>query len=122
MDYNPIAWSTTQTIRASGARITLMEPGDASYDPATSTNSADPGKYEGHAVRSEYSTREIDGTNIKSGDAKFLLAVHDINDKPMPRPVEGDTLTFGGETLRVVKSTPVSPAGVAVMWKTQARR
>lgn len=122
MDYEQAARDTTQTIREEGARITLTRPGEASYDPATSTNNAGPGKHEGHAVRSEYSTREINGTSIQSGDMRFLVAVHDINDKPMPRPVEGDTVTFAGETLRVVESKPVAPAGVAVMWKTQARK
>jgi hypothetical protein len=122
MDYEQAARDTTKTIREEGARLTLNRPGGANYDPATSINSAEPGKSEGHAVRSEYSTREIDGTSIKSGDVRFLVAVHDINDQPMPRPEEGHTVTFAGETWRVVKSMPVSPAGVPVLWKTQARK
>jgi hypothetical protein len=122
LDYAAIALRTTQTIRKSGARIDLIKPGTPSYDVATSTNLAEPAKSEGHAVRSEYSTREINGTSIRSGDAHFLMAVHDINDRPMPRPVEGDALVFAGETLRVVKSTPVAPAGIAVTWDTQARQ
>jgi hypothetical protein len=122
MDYAQAARDTTQTIRTEGARLTLTRPGAASYDPATSTNSAEPSKSEGHAVRSEYSTREIDGTSIKSGDVRLLVAVHDINDRPMPRPEEGHTITFAGETLRVVESKGVAPAGVPVLWKTQARR
>lgn len=122
MDYEQTARDTTQTIRAEGARVTLSKPGGSSYDPATSTNSADPAKTEGHALRTEYSTREIDGTSIRSGDVRFLVAVHDINDRQMPQPIEGDSLSFGGETWRVVVSRPVSPAGVPVMWKTQARK
>jgi hypothetical protein len=122
MDYAQAARDVTQTIREEGARIDLTRPGGANYDPATSTNSAEPGKSEGHAVRTEYSTREIDGTSIKSGDVRFLVAVHDVRDRPMPRPQEGEMLTFSGEIWRVVESMPVSPAGVPVMWKTQARK
>lgn len=122
MDYESVARNTTQTIRENGARLTLTRAGESSYDPATSTNIAEPVKHEGHAVRTDYATREIDGTSVLSGDVRFLLAVHDINDRPMPQPVAGNLLTFAGETWRVVISRPVSPGGVAVLWKTQARK
>lgn len=122
MDYASTALDTTRTIREEGGRITLTRQGEPSYDTETSTNAADIRVHEGHAVRTEFATNQIDGTSIMSGDERFLIAVHDINDQPMPRPVEGHTVTFVGEKLRVVKSKPVAPAGIPVLWDTQARR
>jgi hypothetical protein len=122
MDYNAIALRTTQTIRRTGAPIKVSRAGDSSYDPETSTNSAGPVVKNGHAARSEYSSQQIDGTSILSGDVRFLMAVHDANNQPMPQPVAGNELTFAGETFRVVISKPVAPAGIAVTWDTQARK
>jgi hypothetical protein len=121
MDYVSIASETSQAIRDAGAPLKLMRSGGNAYDPASSTNSPNVTAFDGFAVQGSYNTREIDGTSIRWGDARFLIAIDGRAGK-VPRPVEGDTITFAGETFRVVITRPLQPGGVPVLWDTQARR
>lgn len=118
IDYAEIARDTLEAIREAGAPITITHQVPGEYDPAISTVGEPVTKrYTGYAVQSRYRSAEIDGTRIRSGDAKFLIATDGV-----PRPESNWEITFAGEKWKVVETTPVQPGGVPVIWMVQARR
>ena len=71
--------------------------------------------YEGYAIVESYEQKLIDEALVKAGDRK-LYAVG----IPEPKP-ESDRIRFGTRVYSVVKSLPVAPGGVAVMYEVQVR-
>ena len=68
-------------------------------------------------VAGQYELRDIDGTVILSGDRRLYVAAEGLTVQPEP----SDEITYGGETLTVVNSSPVNPAGTALLYDVQVR-
>lgn len=120
MDYAEVRANASASIRDTGGPMMLTQAGAADYDPATSTADTPTKSYNGFAVQSLYSARDIDGTTILAGDARFLVAIDGVSED-IPKPASGDLIAFAGKTFRVVETIAVQPGGVPVMWKVQAR-
>lgn len=100
---------------ASGA-ITRTTAGGG-YDPATGGTGGGGG---GESVQActaavvSYDAKEIDGTNIRAGDARVLIA-------PTATPIAGDVIEVAGRRLVVINVNTVAPAGLVVLHDVQAR-
>lgn len=108
-----------------GATITLTRPATdpGTYDPATgAVTAATPVSYTGLAFRESYSLRDIDGTLIKLGDVKLLVAPLQTNGTALPTPNKGDTITFDSTVYGVESCAPWDFAGEVVAFTVQARK
>ena len=65
-------------------------------------------------VQTEYKAAEIDGTRVVVGDVKFLC-------KASPAMQVGDVLTISGNSLRVINTNPLNPAGTVLLYQLQLR-
>ena len=66
-------------------------------------------------VRDDWTQRQVDGTLIRADDQWFIMDAS-------AEPREDDRMTVQGVALRVVRSKPLNPGGVALMYEVQARR
>lgn len=67
------------------------------------------------AVVQMYARGQIDGTIIKQGDRRIMLAATG------PRPSTADTLEVAGTDYRILNVDEVAPSGVAIYYELQAR-
>jgi len=106
-------------IKKYGQQILLRPPVIASIDPVTSTIT--PGAtvdYTGYAIEEEYAQRDVDGTNIKRGDKKLLIAV----DITIP-PITPDFKVIMASTVwHVIDCKPTSPGGITIVYTAQIRK
>lgn len=72
-------------------------------------------------VRTEFTTQEIDGTNILAGDVRFLLSPEDANGVNVPKPKSGDAVEFDGVRYSVVASKAWNYAGLDCGFVAQGR-
>lgn len=87
------------------------------YNPDTgATSDGGESVWSASGVEFGYQQREVDGTLIKQGDRRVLIAPS-LGTTPQP----GDTVTLGASRLEVISSNPLQPAGVVVLHEVQAR-
>jgi hypothetical protein len=110
-------------IRKWGLQVTLTRTTPGAYDPATgSTGAASTATYSGFAFRENFALRDIDGTLIKHGDVRLLIAPMQADGTAMPVPQTAtDVLTFDGTSYTVVGPDPFKPANESVFFYVHAR-
>lgn len=120
--YRDLAEGAAELIAELGQPCTLAREGTGGgvYDPETSTTTdASPdASYPGNAVKLDYETKDIDGTDIRSGDVRFLIG---FDLQAEPKSDETITLTRDASKWRVVKCKPLDPGGFVVLYDVQAR-
>lgn len=102
-----------------GEAVTLTRPSSSAaiYDPATGiATPVSPATYTGQGYPYRYESSEIDGTNVRVGDQRLLLAT-----SGMVLPQTGDTVIVGGTTYSVVRGRQERVAGTAVFYEAQIR-
>ena len=116
-NYGKTAATSTALITKFGQKISVSR-GSGAYDPATGALTGNVTQSAiGVGVALDYKQFEIDGTLIKVGDRKILIAPN-----LSITPATGDIITFlGGEKLEVKASKPVAPSGIIVLHEVQAR-
>lgn len=116
IDYAEIADGVLESIAEAGQPVTLHRKGPPG--PFVPGQPVMPTvlDYPGTGALFGYKQRDIDGTLIKHGDQRLLLA-------PQIEvvPKSGDTVTVGAKVYNVVDVGIVAPAGVAVLYKLQLR-
>lgn len=116
IDYDEIAAGALESISEAGQPVTLHRKGPPG--PFVPGQPVTPSvlDYPGTGALFGYKQRDIDGTLIKHGDQRLLLA-------PQIEfaPKTGDTVTVGARVYNVVDVGIVGPAGVAVLYKLQLR-
>jgi hypothetical protein len=115
--YDDIAATAVELLAEFGAPVTLTSVATGSYDPATGQGATTPTNYPATGVKLDYEQREIDGTNIRSGDQRVYLAP-DL----AVTPKTGDRLTVGASVFQIIASRPLSPATTTVLHDVQVRR
>lgn len=65
----------------------------------------------------DYTSREIDGTQIRAGDKKAIISTQGL----AISPTTDDRLVIGSEVHEIVRIMPLSPGGTVVIWQAQAR-
>lgn len=116
--YDDMADVSAEMLEEFGQAIALIRTTDGVYDPNTSrVVGATTSTFTGFGAAFEYEQRAIDGTNIRIGDRRVYLG-------PTlgTTPQTGDTLILAdGTRLSVVRSRPLSPAGIVVLHEVQGR-
>lgn len=99
--------------RARTVRLRRVTAGE--YDPATGKVVQTEVDHEAIGVFLDYAQRDIDGTLIRVGDRRVLMA------PDAPRPLTGDAVAVDDQVLCVVAVRVTEPAGVAVLYELQVR-
>lgn len=115
-DYNALAAMATRLISRRGAPIAFFGSRNEAYDPSSGTVDGSMKKGSGAAIRMEYSLRDIDGDQIRNGDARFYVTVE------TGAPQQNDYFTFDGEQWQVISVRQLKPATVALRYEVQGRR
>ncbi len=117
MDYTALVISTAEKIRKNGRAVVFRKAGTV------------PADYSVFAVdisseRVGFVDRLRDGSSIKEGDRRFMLAAVDANGATIPVPAPNDTLFLGttaGRKLAIVSVLPLSPGEIPVFYEVQCR-
>jgi len=70
--------------------------------------------YTGLAIQSSYSHYLGKDVSIQAGNMRLYI-------RDTPKPLAGDLVSFGTDTLTVVSAKPVAPGAVAIMYDTQLK-
>ncbi len=114
--YDEMVELAEESISDFGQSVTLVTAGnEADYDQYGNVQAATPDvEVEGLGCTLNYKFNEIDGTVIKTGDAKMLYQGE--------APAIDMTVTLEGAKWRVVALNPLNPAGILVMYSLQLRK
>jgi hypothetical protein len=69
-------------------------------------------------ILDDFRAAEVDGTVVKAGDRRYMLAASGMTLVPQP----GDALTEDGDIFRVVQVQAVRPAGTDLLYILQVRK
>lgn len=119
INYEQIAQDTLSTIQNAGTPVVVTRVNEGAFDP--SSGNTLPGSEvtaTGQGVLTQYKTMDVDGTVIKRGDMKLLLAASGL----ALEPTTNDTVTIGSDVWTVLYVESVEPATVPVLYKVQIRR
>ena len=106
-----------QAFTAEGRPCVYSRSAGQTYDASTGGMTAGAtNAWAVQALQEEYSAREIDGTVIQRGDAKFMIP------GVSPAPLIDDTLTFAGVVWRIVNVNTLQPQGYPLLHTIQGRR
>lgn len=120
-DYKQTAMSATQSIRDAGAPFVLTRIANAEYNTATGIVEGGNRRWNGHAMRWDYSSRDINGDSVLASDIRFLVSVHTETGEAMEEPKESDRALFDGKWTTVVSCKPLKPATTAIYFEVQTR-
>ena len=114
--YTGLAVTALRLITDKGKAVIIRRPSHTTpvkpYRPAVTT--ADTSV---QAVVTDFEAKEIDGTTIRTGDRKYLVAGSGVAIIPGP----SDKLVDGAEVLEIVSVQHVNPGGTEVVWTVHAR-
>ncbi len=113
--YDRMAQTANRLIDKYGRSITFRRAtlSGSNFNPTVATED-----FTATAAIIDYSSREIDGTNILAGDKRALVKVEDLEIEPQPT----DICFIGGVKHKVVQVRPTNPGGTVVMYDVQLRR
>lgn len=115
MNYQKYTDKAFSKIKQYGSSITITHSGQKHYSSTTNTYTDDGTKIYGVALQSNYQQRDIDGTNIRIGDIKFMAS---LNGKPQTN----DTIEFEGKNYTVINVSVLSLDGKSdIFYTIQAR-
>lgn len=117
-DYSRAATSSLRLLERYGRKALLRKTKASKYDPATGKTAQKSVDHEVTAAFFDYSQRDIDGTAIRQGDRRVLMA------PDVPRPKTGDAVVVvdGPEAVySVVQVRAVEPALVPLLYILQVR-
>lgn len=114
-DYAKAAASAKRQLERFGRLVCLRRVTTGEYDPATGAAAQKIVDHEATCVFLDYAQRDIDGTRIREGDRRVLMA------PDAPRPLTGDAVVIDDQVLGVVAARVMEPAGVPVLYELQVR-
>lgn len=93
------------------------------YNPATARTEEGPKQaWDGYAADWQYRTRDIDGSLVRVGDVRLIVAALTSDGEVMPAPQSGDVATYAGQCMNVMRAESIRKAGVAIAFDVQLRR
>lgn len=115
MNYQKYANKAFAKLKEKGSPITIKRSGKKVYDPATNTYTDTGTELSGYACQFGFDQRDIDGTNIRFSDVRFMASLNG-------RPQSNDSITFEGKTYTVVIARPFNVNGKTdIYFMIQAR-
>lgn len=114
--YENLQNTATTLLRRYGQQIDFTRANTGAYNTATGTRDDAPDvEFQGFGAAFDYSQSQYDGNNIIIGDMRLLL------EKVTPAPEIGDRFTMKGKVYSILRVTPLSPAGIDVLYECQVR-
>lgn len=115
MSYQKYADKAFSKIQEKGSPITVKRAGKKIYNPATNKYADSGIELNGYACQFTFDQKDINGTNIKFADVKFMAVLDG-------RPLSNDTITFEGKSYTIVDARPLNIDGKTDIYYTiQAR-
>lgn len=106
-------------IRDKGQLVSLRKPASGDYDPESATASLTPTIYTDiPAAVVAYKNTDIDGTLIKKGDKKVLMACDTLT----VEPEVNDELVIAAVVHSIKAVDPLAPGGTSVIYTLQVRK
>lgn len=120
-DYTEDAETAAELLEEFGQEVTLISQTVGAYSPATGSAAVTTSEQTVNAVSLDYSSRDIDGSLIKVGDKRLLVAPKTTYGDDLVAPSVDDTVTVGSTiwTLKNIKT--LSPAGTVVLYDCAIR-
>lgn len=121
--YDRMASTALRLIERFGQTITLRDTVPGEYDPVTGSQTPDVEVDQpAQAILQDYSLQQsgmsyADGTIIKQGDKKILVAALGITPPQLTTAVIAD-----GATWTIVNIKEINPAGTPLVYELQGRR
>lgn len=113
-DYLASRDTASRLIAQFGRQMTIRKQVVGKYSAGRAPVREQP--YQATGVSLDYSQREIDGTRIRIGDRRVLLAVGGFS-----APNTGDEIEIGCSLHRIVDMRPLDPGGTVVLYDLQVR-
>jgi len=98
-----------------GQEITVYRETDNAFDAVLGKSQSVTSTYTLNCVVDTYDIEELDGTNVKANDIKLLTEATDNV------PAIGDLVFVGSTNKRIMNVSPVSPAGINIIYEVQVR-
>jgi hypothetical protein len=125
MDYQSLRDKTAGAlIAASGRPAILRQQGSSSYDPATGKNTIVTRDTVvqviesalKRAIKGREGMNQFESEQVKHWDASLIMSAKETAAAGV-EPVVGDQIVLDGQTFKIAWLEPVSPGGVAVIYK-----
>ncbi len=121
--YDRMASTALRLIEQFGQEITLRDTVPGEYDPVTGSQTPDVEVDQpAQAILQDYALQQsgmsyAEGTVIKQGDKKILVAAQGITPPTLTTTVLAD-----GDTWTIVNIKQINPAGTPLVYELQGRR
>jgi hypothetical protein len=115
--YDKAAATTARVLLRFGASATLTRNAAGVYDPATGTATPTVTTQTVQAAVFDYDQEYVNGTSILAGDKQVFMSAVGLTFKPQT----GDVLLWQAVNYNVLKSKPLAPAGIDVLFELQVR-
>ena len=116
-NYAPSVAAALRLIEKFGKALTLTRQSSGSYDPSTGSATVTTTTQAAHGIRTSWAAQDIDGSLIKSGDLKIVLAASGLTTAPQV----DDTITFDSTVYTIKGVYPVCPADVVIVYNLNVR-
>ena len=110
--------NATKVIKSDGIQMSLNRVIVGDFDAVSGSTSNRTETYLSYGLITDYKRYDIDGTNIKIGDKKIILAAI----KDMPEPTSDDLLVIVGVSWKIINCTPIAPSGIPILYQVQVRK
>lgn len=117
-NYANIAATALRLIARFGQAVTITSRVQGTYNAATSAATVTETTQTTRGVLDQYKWREIDGSLIKAGDIKLIIAA-----KGLSAPAINDSVTLADGSKLTIKNVDVlSPGAIPIIYICQVRR
>lgn len=120
-DYQSDADTAVDLLEEFGQSVTLTSKTSGAYSPSTGIAAVTTSTQTVNAVSLDYVSRDIDGTLIKAGDKRLLIAPKTTAGITLTAPVVDDTVLVGSMTYTIKSVKPLSPAGTVILFDCNIR-
>lgn len=120
-DYQDDADTAAELLEEFGQSITLTSKTSGAYSTSTGAAAVTTDTQTVNAVSLDYGSRDIDGTLIKAGDKRLLMAPQTTAGDDLTAPVVDDTVTVGSTVYTIKGIKTLSPAGTVVLFDCNIR-
>lgn len=120
-DYQDDADTAAELLEEFGQSVTLTSKASGAYSTATGAATVATSTQTVSAVVLDYGSRDIDGTLIRAGNKRLLMAPQTTAGVDLTAPVVDDTVLVGSTTYTIKGIKTLSPAGTVILFDCNIR-
>lgn len=120
-DYQDDAETAAELLEEFGQSVTLTSKTSGAYSVSTGTAAVTTSTQTVSVVALDYGSKDIDGTLIKAGDKRLLMAPQTTAGDNLTAPAVDDTVTVGSTVYTIKGIKTLSPAGTVVLFDCNIR-